>query len=59
MIKSDWIVGARLNYERGTPFPRYIASFSTTTRRTWPRAHGTREQRREVLIHVNAPLLVA
>jgi len=19
MIKSDWIVGARLNYERGTP----------------------------------------
>lgn len=40
MIKSDWIVGARLNYERGTPFPRYIASFSAATRRTWPRARS-------------------
>lgn len=54
MIKNDWIVGARLNYERGTPFPRYIASFSATTRRT-----RAREQRRKVLIRVNAPLLVA
>lgn len=24
MIKNDWIVGARFNYEQDTPFPRYI-----------------------------------
>lgn len=28
MIKNDWIVGARFNYERGTLFPRYIALLS-------------------------------
>lgn len=31
MIKNDWIVGARFNYEQDTPFPRYIALLSTTT----------------------------
>lgn len=60
MIKSDWIVGARLNYEA-----RHSLVIS---RRSRPQlgGHGrararafARERRREVLIPVNAPLLVA
>lgn len=48
MIMNDWIVAARLNYERGTPFPRYIEPSDLQTRAD---ARG--------LIRVNAPLLVA
>jgi len=58
MIKSDWIVGARLNYEA-----RHSLVIS---RRSRPQlgGHGrararSRERRREILIPVNAPLLVA
>ena len=33
MIKNDWIVGARFNYEQDTLFPRYTALLSTSTDR--------------------------
>lgn len=70
MIKTDWIVAAWLNYDRGTPFPRYKSyiyyTHTPTSVRVRAWIHSThrlhvcvRMSRGTSLVCVNAPLLVA